>query len=221
MQGNLMTVQLDDEIQQERLAELSAGRQPVVRVEVDDGRKRTMDQLKKIWALIHEISEWGGYPTGYTEDLMKSYVREIFELNPFSLSDCSVTVANYMIYVELEFCFRHGVPFKTELWDSIPSAYAKQMFALRFRKCVICGRDADLAHFETVGMGRNRFKIDESQFHYMALCRIHHTEQHTIGLTDFITKYHIKPIKLTPDQLHKIAPKYQIKGEDDGTAPNV
>ena len=33
----------------------------------------------------------------------------------------------------------------------------------------------------------------------MALCREHHTMQHTIGLDTFMELFHIKPIKVTPE----------------------
>ena len=102
------------------------------------------------------------------------------------------------------------MPFKTKTWDMIPNDYARQWFCLRFRKCVICGNPADLAHYEAVGMGRNRNRIDETKFRYMSLCRIHHVEQHTIGIESFVQKYHIVPVKLTADELKVIQPRYKV-----------
>lgn len=213
LSGDKITVTIDDHINPYELSKLAAGKTPSVELEIEDGRNISPEQRKKIFALMRDISEWNGDTADMIESLMKSYTREIFAIEPYSLSDCSMTVANYMIYTILEFCFRNDIPFRTRTWDMIPSDYVRQWFCLRFRKCAICGRPADLAHFEAVGMGRNRNKIDESQFHYMSLCRIHHVEQHTIGLETFIQKYHIKPIKLTPEDLKRIHPRYKTTNE--------
>lgn len=212
--GYKITVLLGDEPSLYELYKLANESDPSVEIDVADKRHISPDQRKKIYALCREIAEWGGYTDEAAKQLMKSYTMEIFNLPEYSLSNCSVTVANEMIYTTLEFCFKNDVPFATRIWDSIPSDYAKQWYCLRYRRCVICGKLADLAHMETVGMGRNRYKIDESQYHYMALCREHHTEQHTIGLTEFIQRYHIKPIKLTNEELNNIAPYYKNNGKE-------
>lgn len=60
------------------------------------------------------------------------------------------------------------------------------------RTCVICGAvNADLAHYQAVGKGRNRNKIDHTDNKVLALCRKHHTEQHQIGMDTFNNKYHL------------------------------
>ena len=48
------------------------------------------------------------------------------------------------------------------------------------RKCVICGKHAELAHYQAVGRGRNRRKIEHIVNKVLALCSNHHREQHTI-----------------------------------------
>lgn len=213
LSGNKITITTDANMSPYELSKLAAGKTPSVELEIEDGRHISPDQRKKIFALMRDISDWSGEVPDMVEAIMKNYVREIFAIEPYSLSDCSMTTANNMIYTILEFCFRNDVPFKTRTWDMIPNDYARQWFCLRFRKCVICGKPADLAHFEAVGMGRNRNKIDETKFRYMSLCRIHHVEQHTIGLGSFIQKYHIRPIKLTADELKRIQPHYKTSTE--------
>ncbi|WP_240034409.1 putative HNHc nuclease, partial [Staphylococcus aureus] len=37
---------------------------------------------------------------------------------------------------------------------------------------------ADLAHYEAVGRGMNRNKMNHYDKHVLALCREHHNEQH-------------------------------------------
>lgn len=220
--GKEMTIELPDDVPLDQVTKLANGEQPSVSVDIEDGRTISPDQRRKIFALMRDISDWNGDTVDIIEDYMKGYTREIFALDTYSLSDCSITTASNMIYTILEFCFRNDVPFKTRTWDMIPDDYVRQWFCLRFRKCVICGKHAELAHFESVGLGRNRYKINEANFHYMALCHEHHMEQHSIGLRTFIAKYHIKPIKLPADELKKIAPYYKVEGGDeDGTTKNV
>ncbi|SUM32084.1 phi PV83 orf 19-like protein [Staphylococcus gallinarum] len=50
---------------------------------------------------------------------------------------------------------------------------------------------ADLAHYQAVGRGRNRNKIDHINNKVLALCRKHHTEQHQIGINTFNDKYYL------------------------------
>jgi hypothetical protein len=59
------------------------------------------------------------------------------------------------------------------------------------KKCPICGKKADLHHYENIGMGRNRDTIIHEGMEVISLCREHHTEAHTIGRDSFFKKYHI------------------------------
>ena len=63
------------------------------------------------------------------------------------------------------------------------------------KKCVICGKKADLNHVDSVGMGRNRDEIIHEGMTVLPLCREHHTEAHTIGRDSFETKYHIHGVE--------------------------
>lgn len=204
IKNHQLVIDLDRDENVNKILKLLDGQNPSIEIDVGDARQITPSQRKKIWALIREISEWNGDLPQVIEDYMKSYTREIFNLDQFSLSNCSVTIANDMLYTILEFCFRNEVPFKTSLWDSIPSDYARQWYALRFRKCVICGKHADVAHLETVGMGRNRHKISHEDYHFMALCRFHHEMQHKIGIENFIIRFHLKPIKLNGEERKRL-----------------
>ncbi|MGV3043490.1 putative HNHc nuclease, partial [Staphylococcus rostri] len=67
----------------------------------------------------------------------------------------------------------------------------------------------DLAHLEAVGRGRDRTKINHYGNKVLALCRDHHTEQHTIGIKSFNEKYHLQDswVKVD-DRLNKM-----LKGE--------
>lgn len=52
-------------------------------------------------------------------------------------------------------------------------------------RCLVCNRDhADRAHVKTRGSGGG----DEPE-NIMPLCRLHHIEQHKIGIITFVEKY--------------------------------
>lgn len=59
------------------------------------------------------------------------------------------------------------------------------------KKCVICGRHADLHHIDRVGMGRDRSDIIHEGMEVLPLCREHHSEAHTMPDKDFFERYHI------------------------------
>ncbi len=50
--------------------------------------------------------------------------------------------------------------------------------------CLVCGCESEKHHIKTRGAGG-----DDSEYNLMDLCRIHHTEVHSLGLTTFANKY--------------------------------
>ena len=212
--GNRLVLETSEGLNLSRVNHLSEGQQPSVEFTIVDQRKISRDQRAKIWALIHDLCDYTGDTPDYWEAEFKWRVQTAFGIQKFSLSDCSVTTANRMILVILDFLFSENIPFKTEIWDSLPQEFPKQILCLRNRQCVICGKpNADLAHFKTVGLGRNRHKIDERKMYFFTLCREHHQEQHAEGINSFIQKYHIKPVRLSNSDLirFKILTRHQLE----------
>lgn len=208
-----LEIELDEDADMYRVQRLSNGKQPTVELSVQDSRLITPDQRKKIYALINDLCDYTGDLPEYWKIRFKFAVEMTFKVKPFSLSNCSVTVGNYMILTILNFMFENDIPFKTKVWDSIPDDFPKQALALKQKRCVICGRKADIDHFDTVGMGRNREKIVHVGLHIMTLCRVHHTERHKIGVLDFVQRYHLRPIKVTPE----IAKRFKLGKVSDET----
>ena len=208
VQGNQILITLDEELDMYKVQRLSDGKKPTVELDISDGRRITPSQRKKIYALINDLCEYTGDVPEYWKEKFKFMVETIFGIDEFSLSDCSVTVGNYMILTILEFLFQHDIPFRTKTWDSIPNDFPKQMLCIKNRRCVICGKPADRAHVFAVGMGRNRNKIHNRNNYVMTLCREHHQEQHNGDEMEFIKKYHIKPIKVTEEVAKEIGWKY-------------
>lgn len=173
----------------------------LVGVEISDNRKATYDQLKKCFAMFNDISAEIGFTSEEMYRLLSLRFSEKNGLDDnFRLSMGNVSDTNDFITYIIEFCFEHDIPFSDKTWEEIPSEFNKQWWCMKKRECVLCGEHADYAHVETVGMGNDRSKIDHSKYHFMALCRKHHIEQHQMGIESFIRKYHIKPISLTREQ---------------------
>ena len=58
--------------------------------------------------------------------------------------------------------------------------------------CLICfSEKPDPDHLEAIGMGGNRKKPTLKHYTCIPLCRLHHTERHAIGTTEFEAKYKI------------------------------
>lgn len=197
--GDTIQIKLADDIDFSKIQKFANGKQPIVEVKINDGRLISPSQRSKIFALINDFCYYTGYSVDEAECLFKGLTKTKYGIDDFSLSDCSMTTGCLMIEALLEFMFEHDIPFATKTWDSIPSFFPKQMLCVKHRKCVICGKHADIAHVDTVGMGRNRNKINHVGLYIMALCREHHTMQETIGLDTFMELFHIKPIKVTPE----------------------
>lgn len=61
-----------------------------------------------------------------------------------------------------------------------------------------------------IGMGRDRKEIVHEGMEVLPLCRVHHSEAHTIGRETFCKKYHVFGIRLDRE-LCKI---YGVRGEN-------
>ena len=88
VQGNKVEIELDDEFDFNKVERFANGKQPVVELNVNDGRTITPDQRKKIWALLNDFCQYTGYSLDEAEILFKSLTRSKYNIEPFSLSDC-------------------------------------------------------------------------------------------------------------------------------------
>ena len=168
----------------------------------DDGRTISPEQRRKCYALLGEISEWS---MGSKDELeyIKNHMKLEFITNRlksigmkmFSLSDCSVTTAREFINYLIDFIVEFHIPTSRPLVEYAEDIQ-RYMYACAVHKvCCICGREhADLHHEPPIGMGLDRNKIHHVGRTCCTLCRVHHTERHTIGAEEFMEKYHIEPV---------------------------
>jgi len=164
-----------------------------VELNIIDGRKITIKQRKKIFALINDIYMHTGQPQDDLRQMFQFYLQTIKGYDPISLSNCSVTVARELIEVILEWTFLHNVPLNHKTSDLLKEDAKFIYLTVINRQCIICGKPkSDLAHKQAIGRGRNRNKMDHYGHEVLALCRNHHTEQHQIGINSFNRKYHLE-----------------------------
>lgn len=204
--GNELTIKVDLDIEKYDLTTLADGKPLTAEININDGRHITYVQQKKIFAMLHDISDYTGYPMDDIEPMMKYRFMSTQKMPEFfSMKDCSLTVARNFIRFLITYCIQRDIPFTTKVWDEIASSYPLQHQCLLKRLCVICGKPhADLAHYDLVGSGRNRKEINHVGLRAMTLCRKHHSLQHSIGLVEFCQMYQVKPIKMTKYDVVKL-----------------
>ncbi|HDV6097132.1 TPA: hypothetical protein RJJ77_002075 [Staphylococcus pseudintermedius] len=152
----------------------------------------TDKQRRKIFALCNDIEEYTGQPREYMRYMFMDYVSFVEGYERLSLSNCSRTQANQIIDVTLDWVFHNDVPLNYKTSDLLKNDKAFLYWSTVNRNCVICGKShAELAHYQAVGRGRNRRKIEHVGNKVLALCSHHHREQHNIGIDSFNDKYHL------------------------------
>lgn len=224
--GQDVTVHFDEEMDVMKLTRyMIEGQRPTVGIIISDQRSFSVEQRRKWWALLGDFAEYTGYVNPKKQDLDEAafvvkteFVRETggewfswSDKSPMTMSEAS-KVLDFLI----DYMIERDIPFATKTWDSIKDDYAVQMLALKKRMCVICmAPDAQVAHFNAVGMGRNRNKLIASDFLYMSLCSKHHMEQHNVGIKTFMQMHIVKPVKLTDQQIREFGIIGQVRKQQE------
>ena len=174
-------------------------------VKIDDGRRISSDQRKKIYALIKDISNHTGHHPEYLKEHMKYEFMAQEDKEYFSLSNVDMTTARYFIESILEFCFEWEVPFATKTHELAKEIGNYLYLCLLHKRCAICGKqNAHIHHVDAVGSGRNRNEVDHTQLRLIALCAEHHQETHTIGWETFNKKHKVAGIKVNAQTIKRL-----------------
>lgn len=207
--GREMKVELAEDLNIERLQTVYHGHIGARYCELRflDPRSFSVDQRKYYYALLGDISAFTGHLIEEIDDNIRWKFKALTGRN-ISLSNGSNNTKDDVVLltnIALDLAFELNVSLSNKI--PIPDKNLEYYFykCLTHRKCCICGKHADIDHFdETVGMGNNRDKVDKTKFTYCALCRSHHTEKHTIGLTAFRNKYHVYGITLNAETIKRL-----------------
>ena len=183
---------------------------------LQDGRKHSIDQHGKVWALIGEIALWAGYRQRETSEvnaLMKAdFLQKRFDslsaaaIKSFSMSDVDVSTASMYIQWLVDFVLENNIPTKRPVTELCEDVQATVYAAAIHKRCIVCGKRADLHHVDRVGMGNDRREICHIGMRALPLCREHHQEAHQHGDAALMDKYHLEPVEIDG----KIAKKYRL-----------
>ena len=164
-----------------------------VNIEIQDGKKITVKQRKKIFALVNDIEGHTGQPRDWLRLMFQDYLTTLKGYSKrLSLSDCTRKQAGELIDVILEWIFINDIPLNYKTSDLMKNDQTFLYLATVHRKCVICGRRGELAHHKAIGRGANRKKMDHYGYEVLALCREHHQSQHNMGVETFDKLHHLE-----------------------------
>lgn len=172
-----------------------------------DGRRISPEQRRKCYALLGEIAEYtDGIRTAETVDEQKRLLKmefmlkrmEATERRMFSLADCDMSTAREFITYLIDFIIANDIPTRVPLIDNCDDIAAYMYACTMHRKCAVCGKPADIHHCEgsRIGAGVDRTKVHQLGREVLPLCRVHHTELHTMPESEFVKKYHLQKVKL-------------------------
>lgn len=158
----------------------------------------TKDQRRKIFAILKDIASYtGDNVETLRENISQSFIQAT-EYEQFSLSNCSKELAKDFIEYLLVLSFELGVQLTEDPKKDLDDLSGYLRLCINKKICCICGKPhSDIHHVETVGMGRDRTKINDDDNKKMCLCREHHTEYHKIGQEDFEDKYHVYGVEVS------------------------
>ena len=164
-----------------------------VNIEIQDGKKITVKQRKKIFALLNDIEAHTGSPR---ENMKEMFTDFIVTLNGYSkrlsLSDCTRKQAGELIDTIMVWVFQNDIPLNYKTSDLMKQDQTFLYLATVHRKCVICGKYGEIAHHKAIGRGANRKKMDHYGYEVLALCREHHQSQHNMGVESFDKLHHLE-----------------------------
>lgn len=161
----------------------------------DDGRSISIEQRKKAYATIRDISIW----TGYLPEEQKEWLKYLYIIRtgrPYlSLGNCSMDEAREFISTILEYALEEGIPL-SEPGVQRSEDIGRYLYAcIKNKKCAICGKPGEIHHVDAIGMGNDRRKLDDRDHRKICLCREHHTISHQKGRLAFERMYHVYGIK--------------------------
>ena len=186
------------------------------RIALNDSRTISTEQRKKAYALLREIADFMGEMPEYAKRLFKlKFIHEQMQGladGIFSLSDCDMTVAKDFITYLIDFIIEHDIPSSVPLRELCDDIQRYVYACAKNKKCVVCGRRAELHHYDALGMGADRTEPIHEGLRAYPLCREHHTEAHSIGREAFDKAYHLSPVVLNKE-LCKV---YKLKTKKEG-----
>lgn len=164
-------------------------------IQLIDSRPLSDKQRKSCYAMIGAISEFAGMGKEPSKEWLKlKFIVEDLQCTSdriFSLSNAPMSLVCAFQRFLVRFILDWDIPLSFSLLDMVDDIQDYIYSCLISKKCVICGKHAELHHVDRVGMGRDRKDILHEGLEAISLCRKHHEEAHSIPDSEFFGKYHI------------------------------
>lgn len=190
-EGTQLILNIPNEKLKEKLSKFSVGSKVGAELRINDGRTIRVDQRKKIFATVKDVSDHtGDFPEFLRSYLLYDYCATTGEM-PFSLSNCSVTQARLYMNHIMNHALEWGIPLTDNGINRTDDINNYLYGCIKHKRCAICGKDGETHHWDAIGMGHDRKTFDDSKHRKIQLCRKHHTEAHTIGRQEFEDKYKV------------------------------
>lgn len=170
----------------------------------DDGRHISNEQRKKAYATLNDIAKWNGDLPEVLKEQMKYRYIEQTGGEYISLENCTMDEARDFINVLMDFAIENGVQLSEEGYKRTDDIGRYLYCCLMNKKCAVCGQNGEIHHEDTIGMGFDRDKVDDSDKRKICLCRTHHTIAHQLGIDRFHEMYKVFGIvvKELEDEIH-------------------
>lgn len=149
------------------------------------------EQRKKIYAILRDMEAYTGENIEALKETTKADFIQKTQWEDFSLSDCSRELAAEYIEYLINLCFEMGIPLSENPADAFDEVDRYLIMCLRKQICCVCNQPGEIHHVDSIGIGRDRTKVDDSKNRKICLCRRHHSEAHQIGMKAFQEKYHV------------------------------
>lgn len=200
--GMKITLQVDDENVKEVMKEIYNFMDRnllvdfVINAELEQQKLETIspEQRKKIYAIFGDMAESTGSNKEYIKENMKKDFIQNTGYKMFSLSNCDRELASDFIEFLINICFENGIQLRDKPKEIIDNIKRYIRVCYKNEMCVICGDSAEVHHVKAIGAGRDRKKVDDSNYPILPLCRIHHEEAHKKGVDSFLDEYHLETI---------------------------
>jgi hypothetical protein len=165
-----------------------------------DGRRISAKQRRAIYALLGEIADYVGDEVESQKEAMKldfivNHLQGV-QRKMFSLADVDMTTAREFQSYLLDFIVQNNIPMRFLPQDVCDDIGRYVYSCLMAKRCCCCGRPAQLHHVTSVGSQGYRDKIDHRGLDCLPLCAEHHTESHNMGQKNFLSKWHLQPVKI-------------------------
>lgn len=167
-----------------------------VDIQLIDSRPLSAKQRRNCYAMIREISEWNGDTPEENKRFLKLdfWCGELLQVadSMFSLSNAPMSIVAAFQSWLARFIVRNDVPTKVPMLSYVDDLDDYVFACTTAKKCVICGKRADLHHVKALGAGANRDEVIHEGLEVLPLCREHHMEVHRIGKASFFAKWHLE-----------------------------